>query len=109
MALQIDATGTDFGLTILTGFGYTDMTNFIIRFLVLNRYTHITVIRDDSYSFFSILSDNFMRVTRDYYPAMYLNSVSVIIRTKRATLQMYKQLLVTANDRSRGMEQLGFS
>ncbi|OQV12254.1 Atrial natriuretic peptide receptor 1 [Hypsibius exemplaris] len=100
-SIQQDSEKTYYNLVLQPAFGYSDLADFFIRLLELHGYTHVALFRDDSYSFFSFISQSVMRYFQLRNPALYANSFVTSFRSLHTTKQLYKPLLVAANDRTR--------
>ena len=102
--LQLESKQSDFSRLVQPAFGYSDLTDFILVFMNEYDYHHIVVFRDDSYSFYGTATEPIMRFMRDRNPNLYQNTLVTAIRSLRMTSRdMYKPLLQSANERSRGI------
>lgn len=100
--LQMESTIEDFPLFTSFAYSYADLTRFITGFLYTNNYYHLTVFRDDSYAMFAVMTEVFMRFIQEHDIPMYTNTVIAAVRSKKAMISVYKQLLRNSNERSRG-------
>ncbi|OQV12253.1 Atrial natriuretic peptide receptor 1 [Hypsibius exemplaris] len=100
-SMQADAKRDDFGLLIQPAFGFSDLTDFLIRLLYTRSYKNIAVYRDDSYSLFQLISDTFMRYLREREPKIYPTTFVTAFRSLRYTKAMYTATLQATNEIAR--------
>ncbi|XP_055337247.1 atrial natriuretic peptide receptor 2-like [Paramacrobiotus metropolitanus] len=99
----MDAVIDDFGLLVLAAYGLSDLTAFLAGFLEQQGYQHASIFRDDSYPYFVTMTEVFLKFIRTRNPVLYRNVYTLAVSSKTATGSQLRDLLWSANNRSRVM------
>jgi hypothetical protein len=91
-----------FPLLIRPSFGFTDVAYFSNAFLSQNRYTHLSILRDDNYNFDTFLSQSIVLKVRTFNPTSFASTLLFPFSSQNSNLTAYTQLLKTAHDGTRG-------
>ncbi|XP_055353590.1 atrial natriuretic peptide receptor 1-like [Paramacrobiotus metropolitanus] len=100
-AIQVDADYSDYPLLTRPAFGFSDLTDFLLYFLDEFNYRHLTILQDDSYSFFSSMVGPIMTLLESRRRIIYQNTIVNYVRSKNMTPDDYLPTLRAANARSR--------
>ncbi|XP_055349308.1 atrial natriuretic peptide receptor 1-like isoform X2 [Paramacrobiotus metropolitanus] len=100
-SLSTDDEVNTFPLLARVPFGFGDICQFLRIFMETYNYKHVSILRDDSNSFYTTLSTFTMRHFRSNNAEIFANTLEIPFFSKGATRSVYEQLLNRANDVSR--------
>ncbi|OQV23021.1 Atrial natriuretic peptide receptor 1 [Hypsibius exemplaris] len=100
-SLALNGTRNRFPLLLRTSYGHSNLARAFSTFFSENNYSHISVFRDDSYTFHSLTSKYLMNYFRSNNPKIFRNSAEIPFFGKSITVDGIRALLEGAKNRSR--------
>ena len=105
-SLSLNTTMSSYDFAQRIPFGFNRLAKFLHRFLREKHYLHLTILRDDSYNFFTVWSKFLVDYLRVNDPDMFKETTELLFYSIRSKKKDLEDLLTTADGISRGRTYL---
>ena len=99
--MSLNATMGNYDYAQRIPYGFRRLASFVCHFLAMNNYTHLTILRDDSYSFYTLWTKFLITYLQTNNPHVFRTTYELPFFSKTSKLEKLEDLLNISNEQSR--------